>query len=401
MAHLEEDIIERAKNTDMIALLESEEGFSFKSTYGEREFKCIEHNSLVVNGNRRRWYWNSRQVGGNNAIDYLVKIRGMNFRDAVLHLVGDREQTAYMPIRKAVTENVSVSKPVRFVLPEQAHFPDGRRNYSNIIAYLNKGRGIDMNIINALIASGQIYQGVQYNGLHIVGYNDEGMAFYRFNDNRDWVDYRLQTLRASPTATDTYQAEAVSSKYVDNILLKDNTKIFKNNLVVSTGKNTQGEISYAAFRIASTNYRFRGEVAGSDKASGFLIESEGMNDCVYVFESFIDAMSHANLYNIKYGNKDAWKLHNRLALGGTADTALMELLKRKPNIRNICLCLDNDSAGHTAAKEIAGKLRSMGYVNIYEIYLQKSAQDVLITGMAQISIILTRTQYAIFQKDTH
>lgn len=368
MAHLEEDIIERAKNTDMIALLESEEGFSFKSTYGEREFKCIEHNSLVVNGNRRRWYWNSRQVGGNNAIDYLVKIRGMNFRDAVLHLVGDREQTAYTPIRKAVTENVSVSKPVRFVLPEQAHFPDGRRNYSNIIAYLNKGRGIDMNIINTLIASGQIYQGVQYNGLHIVGYNDEGMAFYRFNDNRNWVDYRLQTLRASPTATDTYQAEAVSSKYVDNILLKDNTKIFKNNLVVSTGKNAQGEISYAAFRIASTNYRFRGEVAGSDKASGFLIESEGMNDCVYVFESFIDAMSHANLYNIKYGNKDAWKLHKRLALGGTADTALMELLKRKPNIRNICLCLDNDSAGHTAAKEIAGKLRSMGYVNIYERY---------------------------------
>lgn len=368
MAHLEEDIIERAKNTDMIALLESEEGFSFKSTYGEREFKCIEHNSLVVNGNRRRWYWNSRQVGGNNAIDYLVKIRGMNFRDAVLHLVGDREQTAYTPIRKAVTENVSVSKPVRFVLPEQAHFPDGRRNYSNIIAYLNKGRGIDMNIINTLIASGQIYQGVQYNGLHIVGYNDEGMAFYRFNDNRDWIDYRLQTLRASPTATDTYQAEAVSSKYVDKILLKDNTKIFKNNLVVSTGKNAQGEISYAAFRIASTNYRFRGEVAGSDKASGFLIGSEGMNDCVYVFESFIDAMSHANLYNIKYGNKDAWKLHNRLALGGTADTALMELLKRKPNIRNICLCLDNDSAGRTAAKEIAGKLRSMGYINIYERY---------------------------------
>lgn len=368
MAHLEEDIIERAKNTDMIALLESEEGFSFKSTYGEREFKCIEHNSLVVNGNRRRWYWNSRQVGGNNAIDYLVKIRGMNFRDAVLHLVGDREQTAYTPIRKAVTENVSVSKPVRFVLPEQAHFPDGRRNYSNIIAYLNKGRGIDMNIINALIASGQIYQGVQYNGLHIVGYNDEGMAFYRFNDNRDWVDYRLQTLRSSPTATDTYQAEAVSSKYVDKILLKENTKIFKNNLVVSTGKNAQGEISYAAFRIASTNYRFRGEVAGSDKASGFLIGSEGMNDCVYVFESFIDAMSHANLYNIKYGNKDAWKLHNRLALGGTADTALMELLKRKPNIRNICLCLDNDSAGRTAAKEIAGRLRSMGYVNIYERY---------------------------------
>ena len=117
---------------------------------------------------------------------------------------------------------------------------------------------------------------------------------------------------------------------------------------------------------ANTNYRFRGEVAGSDKASGFLIESEGMNDCVYVFESFIDAMSHANLYNIKYGNKDAWKLHNRLALGGTADTALMELLKRKPNIRNICLCLDNDSAGRAASATIRQKLMCMGYMNVYE-----------------------------------
>lgn len=32
MAHLEEDIIERAKNTDMIALLESEEGSDCRKT---------------------------------------------------------------------------------------------------------------------------------------------------------------------------------------------------------------------------------------------------------------------------------------------------------------------------------------------------------------------------------
>lgn len=57
---------------------------------------------------------------------------------------------------------------------------------------------------------------------------------------------------------------------------------------------------------------------------------------------------------------------NRLALGGTADTALMELLKRKPNIRNICLCLDNDSAGRAASATIRQKLMSMGYMNVYE-----------------------------------
>ena len=37
MAHLEEDIIERAKNTDMIALLESEEGQSVEKV----KQKCL------------------------------------------------------------------------------------------------------------------------------------------------------------------------------------------------------------------------------------------------------------------------------------------------------------------------------------------------------------------------
>lgn len=47
MAHLEEDIIERAKNTDMIALLESEEGFSFKSTYGKGNSSALSITALL------------------------------------------------------------------------------------------------------------------------------------------------------------------------------------------------------------------------------------------------------------------------------------------------------------------------------------------------------------------
>lgn len=46
----------------------------------------------------------------------------------------------------------------------------------------------------------------------------------------------------------------------------------------------------------------------------------------------------------------------------------MELLKRKPNIRNICLCLYNDSAGRTASATIRQKLMSMEYMNVYERY---------------------------------
>lgn len=370
---LEYDIIDKAKNTDMIAFLEKEEGFSFK--YKGNEYRCNEHDSLIVKRNKHRWYWNSREIGGNSAIDYLTNIRKMGFREAVLYLTGGEYNYAKNYSYNSASHNNVISntsneiKPQHFILPEQAYFANGKRNYSNIIAYLNRGRRIDTNIINTLIASGKIYQGVQYKGLHIVGYDGNGTAYYRFNDNRNFDDYSMQTLSSSPhSSNDTYRVMAISSKYIDDVLVKvKHEQIYKNNLVVALGYKADNEtVEYASFRIANTNIQFRGEVSGSNKASGFLMPGS-MDDCVYVFESFIDAMSHANLYNIKYGNKDAWKLHNRLALGGTADKALIELLKRKPAIKRICFCLDNDIAGRRAANTMSKLLRERGY-EVYERY---------------------------------
>lgn len=61
---------------------------------------------------------------------------------------------------------------------------------------------------------------------------------------------------------------------------------------------------------------------------------------------------------------DDIELNNQLKTGTVqVDKKFLDI-----DIRNICLCLDNDSAGRTAAKEIASKLRSMGYVNVYERY---------------------------------
>jgi hypothetical protein len=35
------------------------------------------------------WNWHSQGVGGKNVIDYLMKIRGYDFVDAVRHLAGE------------------------------------------------------------------------------------------------------------------------------------------------------------------------------------------------------------------------------------------------------------------------------------------------------------------------
>jgi len=47
MAHLEEDIIERAKNTDMIALLESEEAFPLKALMGKGNSSALSITALL------------------------------------------------------------------------------------------------------------------------------------------------------------------------------------------------------------------------------------------------------------------------------------------------------------------------------------------------------------------
>lgn len=70
---------------------------------------------------------------------------------------------------------------------------------------------------------------------------------------------------------------------------------------------------------------------------------------------------YATLVNEISGKPDAWKVHTRLSLGGTADTALEHYLQEHPNCRQVTLCLDHDEAGITAAKLIAQKLSPKGY----------------------------------------
>ena len=96
------------------------------------------------------------------------------------------------------------------------------------------------------------------------------------------------------------------------------------------------------------------------------------NEGVYVFESFIDAMSHAELTNIRYGKSDAWIKHNRLSLSGTSDVALDSWLKRNPDVSKICFCLDNDDAGRRATNKMVQKYRDIGY-EVYVTY--PSAKD--------------------------
>ncbi len=101
--------------------------------------------------------------------------------------------------------------------------------------------------------------------------------------------------------------------------------------------------------------RFKGEVEGSDKSCGFVMP--GKSKKVYVFESPIDAMSHATI--LKMEQRD-WRQDYRLSLCCTWDGALEQFLKSH-DINEIVLCLDNDAAGNTASDKYISKYSDMGY----------------------------------------
>jgi hypothetical protein len=82
---------------------------------------------------------------------------------------------------------------------------------------------------------------------------------------------------------------------------------------------------------------------------------------LYVFESPIDAMSHATLANAATGDTGAWKQDSRLSLAGTSDAALPFFLNQHPAARELVFCLDNDPAGREAAALMARKYAAKGY----------------------------------------
>lgn len=360
--------IQLAKEKDMIEFLAKEEGFTFKKK--SSGFICEQHDSFYIQGDRKRWYWNSKQTGGNNVIDYLMSIKGYDFLTAVKHCIEDKihniPKTNNNHYPKIPTHCVTNDDNHKILIPpQQSTLPNSKNNYSNIIAYLNRTRCIDINIINDMICRKLIYQGIQYYGYKIVGYDDKGTAYYQpiSNDSKtdDYNNVVLYNMPHNiPDKIKIGTLYAISSTAIDE-RIKKGSRIYKNQLVVAVNYDDKGTIKYATYRTTQSYMQYRGEAIGSDKKYGFVMP--GVDDkCIYVFESFIDAMSHANLYNIKYNSADAYKIHTRLSLGGTSDVALFYYLQQHPSITKICLCLDNDNAGQSTSKKIQKELQAKGYI---------------------------------------
>jgi hypothetical protein len=153
--------------------------------------------------------------------------------------------------------------------------------------------------------------------------------------------------------------------------------------VVFVGFDEHGKARFASVRGTYGDCSFRGDCAGSDKRYGFYMESAFSNK-LYIFESPIDAMSRASLENAFRNDKEAWKRYSYISLAGTSDTALPFFLNKRPDVKELVLCLDNDAPGREAAAAMSRKYADKGYYMRVEPPLGKDCNEDLQAYRAQI-----------------
>lgn len=156
--------IARAKEWDLLSYLQAREPQELKRC-GAGEFCLKAHESLKISNGK--WHWHSRGIGGRSALDYLIKVRGMDFVSAVESLCGgNAAEVVRMPQREPEQKKA-------FVLPEKNPYA------ANVISYLQR-RGIDADIIGWCMEAGNLYESRKRHNCVFVGRDTGGKAWYAF-----------------------------------------------------------------------------------------------------------------------------------------------------------------------------------------------------------------------------
>ena len=117
---------------------------------------------------------------------------------------------------------------------------------------------------------------------------------------------------------------------------------------VFVGRDGQGKIRHLHARGTLTGSHFRQTLPGSEKEYSF--HWQGASGKLYAFEAPIDLLSYISLH------PEGWQDHSYVALCGVSAAPIHHLLETQPQLEEVTLCLDNDEAGHNAARRIAAEL---------------------------------------------
>ena len=153
--------LSRAREMDLLTYLTYYEPGNLRHVSGN-VYSTVEHDSLIINNGK--WCWFSQGIGGKSALDYLIKVKGIPFREAVERILG-RISEPLPPIKPKATP------------PKEFSMPKVNTDPSRAVQYL-VGRGIDPEIISWCVDHKLVYETTKYSNVLFVGYDMSGKPKY-------------------------------------------------------------------------------------------------------------------------------------------------------------------------------------------------------------------------------
>ena len=166
MPYYTEKQIEQARSIDLLTYLQTYEPTELVHVRGDT-YCTREHDSLKISNGK--WMWWSRGFGGNSALDYLTKVKGMSFMDAMKILT--KEGTDLHDTNVKINRKPYCDVKRKLLLPERSE------SEMAVIWYL-VGRGIDYDIIKECIDNGLIFESEVYHNCVFLGFDENGKAAY-------------------------------------------------------------------------------------------------------------------------------------------------------------------------------------------------------------------------------
>lgn len=154
--------IEQARKLDLLSYLQQYEPYELVKV-ASGVYSTRSNDSLKISNGK--WYRWSRGYGGVSALDYLVKVREMDFVSAVRYLC---DKAGYIPPPQTCT-----AKP-----PKKKTFclPPANANNERVICYL-RARGLSPELLSMCIDMGLLYEDTRHNCV-FVGFDEEKKPRY-------------------------------------------------------------------------------------------------------------------------------------------------------------------------------------------------------------------------------
>ena len=182
MPWFEETQVEAARSVTAMEYLQRHQPDRLKKSTARNEWELTDHDSFKINGITSKWHWKSRDIGGISALNFLIRVDGMDFQKAVGVLLQDSPSLSNLP----PPPEEKPRKP--FVLPEPF------QNCGRVQRYLN-GRGISTEVIRYCRQLGILYENTPYHNAVFVGMDENQKpryAFLRGIYDREGKSFRIE-----------------------------------------------------------------------------------------------------------------------------------------------------------------------------------------------------------------